>query len=1070
MRRLNRYHRRAWAETLEPRRLLTQLSDPDRDGDLDAFYRGELFQNINGHGDFSRNSIDSTATMSIGGDIDGDGDQDLVTTPLAWFENDGQSPRLKHSISSPGIDPIQHLKLTDVGNDGRLDLVVYNATHLSFLRNTDGLGTFQLELTTPIADLADVGDVDNDGDLDLLILKEGRVSVDRNTGGTFTRELLFENRRIGETNHSTLHVFWEDMNGDHLLDLVRDGQRVTFPFYGTTLSWTPMAQASQAIENATPILDGCGHTFDGSFGDFHLTDVDEDGDMDAWCFGTFHFEDGISTALNNGQGQFNQVSEVRVSLGFNLDFTDAGDINHDGVIDYVSSTIRNGAPVWVNGSTKQIHEPTHAAIFNSTPVSFGVGTTYGDIELADVDSDGKLDALLATGANLEWWVASRADATSWTRRQMLTLPAAIQHLSVHRLNARAGDDLAVATSQGIYIVTLDGNGSLSHTPVGSVSGSFSDVAIGDLDEDGDRDLIVAYSSVGPQGKALQTLLNAGNNQFTLGPSFGDASASRVQLGDFDADGDLDAAVLSGNPFKRIWWNDGAGRYPTFFDLSAANAARDLAVADFDRNGASDLYVVNGTSKNDEVYRWPIPTDDTFPTLVTRQQDALAVALGDLDNDGDYDAVLATEANQDSSVKLNLGPGRFVSTFDLSTRSRSMGVALGDADGDGDLDAFYANEGSVELYLNRVNPLLPRTDLLPPRPAPRGDDHGNTVDQATALPQPTLEQPIRVQGKIDFSGDVDAFLFPVTPNARYRIRASGKELAVTWTDGWDLVTSPDREFFVAVRAGGVSVDQTMVRVSGDVGPYELWIEPAPRDYGGTKSEATPISIPAVLTGRLSGTTEEDWTTFKHELGGKYELLLQTTNQSPATLSARQTAGDPHVIRTDAQGFARLIYEPVFQFGSNSFLTVQCNPTCVAGFNYSLVISKVGQDDDPHGTVAGDANLDGIFNSSDLVQVFSYGQFEDTIEDNSSWWSGDWDNDDDFTTADLVYAMQMGAYTDQSARAARVAQVEGDFVELTAHSTARAADGASQDEDSRDAETDLLTVALEALLAIDEKRPR
>lgn len=1065
MRRTDRYGRRAWAEALEPRRMLTQLADLDRDGDLDAFDRGEWFQNVNGKGDFARTSLSNMAAMSIGGDIDGDGDQDLVTAPLAWFENDGQGPRQQHSIPSPGINSIQQMKLTDVGNDGRLDLVVYNSTQLSLLRNTDGRGTFQVEFTTPIADLADAGDVDNDGDLDLLILKEGRVSLDRNTNGSFAREFLFENRQIGETSHSTLHVFWEDMNGDHLLDLVRDGSRVTFPFYGTTLSWTPMAQAAQAIENSTPILNGCGHSFSGSFGNFHLTDVDEDGDVDAWCFGTLNLEDGISTALNNGAGQFAQAGEVRVIHSFNLDFTDAGDVNRDGIIDYISSTIRDGAPVWVDGATKQIHEPTRAAIFNTTPVSFGVGNRYSGIELAEVNGDGKLDALLANGANLEWWVASRSNASAWTLRQTLTLPATIHHLSVHNLNARAGDDLAIATSQGISIVTLDGNGSLTYTNVGAVSGSFSDVAIGDLDEDGDRDLLVASSSVGAGAKAFQVLLNGGNTQFTLGSSFGDASVSRVQLGDFDADGDLDAAVLAANPFKRIWWNDGSGKYPRFLDLSAQGPSSDLAVADFDRSGATDLYVVHSTLKTDEVYMWPQPADQEFPAIQSREQDALAVALGDIDNDGDYDAVLATEANQDSSVKLNLGQGRFVSTFDRATRSRSLGVALGDADGDGDLDVFYANEGSVELYLNRVNPLLPRTDLLPPRPEPRIDDHGNSVEEATALPQPTLDLPLRAQGKIEFKGDVDAFLFPVTPNARYRIRATGKELRVTWTDGWELVTSRDQEFFVAVRAGGVSVDQALVKISGAVGPYELWVEPAPLDYGGTKTEATPITVPAVKSGRLSGTYEEDWMRFQHELGATYELQLQTTNKNPATLSARQTAGDPHVVQTDANGFARLLFEPVFQFGSNSFLTVQCNPTCTEGFNYSLVISKVGQDDDPQGTVAGDANLDGIFNSSDLVQVFSYGQFEDAIEDNSAWWSGDWNNDDDFTTADLVYAMQMGTYTDRTTRAARASAAENVFSELPS----AAVESASGDA-STEAETDMLRAALDALLAVDQKRKR
>ena len=47
-----------------------------------------------------------------------------------------------------------------------------------------------------------------------------------------------------------------------------------------------------------------------------------------------------------------------------------------------------------------------------------------------------------------------------------------------------------------------------------------------------------------------------------------------------------------------------------------------------------------------------------------------------------------------------------------------------------------------------------------------------------------------------------------------------------------------------------------------------------------------------------------------------------------------------------------------------------------------------------TFKGDANLDGIFNSSDLVSVFQAGQYEDDIPQNSNWATGDWNADGEF----------------------------------------------------------------------------
>ena len=62
-----------------------------------------------------------------------------------------------------------------------------------------------------------------------------------------------------------------------------------------------------------------------------------------------------------------------------------------------------------------------------------------------------------------------------------------------------------------------------------------------------------------------------------------------------------------------------------------------------------------------------------------------------------------------------------------------------------------------------------------------------------------------------------------------------------------------------------------------------------------------------------------------------------------------------------------------------------------------------------TFLGDANLDGVFDSSDLVFVFQRSEYEDNIVANSRWQTGDWNGDREFDTSDLVAAFQDGGYT-------------------------------------------------------------
>jgi hypothetical protein len=61
-----------------------------------------------------------------------------------------------------------------------------------------------------------------------------------------------------------------------------------------------------------------------------------------------------------------------------------------------------------------------------------------------------------------------------------------------------------------------------------------------------------------------------------------------------------------------------------------------------------------------------------------------------------------------------------------------------------------------------------------------------------------------------------------------------------------------------------------------------------------------------------------------------------------------------------------------------------------------------------TYFGDSNLDGEFNSGDLVHVFGAGEYEDSLSINSSWSEGDWNGSGDFDSSDLVLAFQYAGY--------------------------------------------------------------
>ena len=69
-----------------------------------------------------------------------------------------------------------------------------------------------------------------------------------------------------------------------------------------------------------------------------------------------------------------------------------------------------------------------------------------------------------------------------------------------------------------------------------------------------------------------------------------------------------------------------------------------------------------------------------------------------------------------------------------------------------------------------------------------------------------------------------------------------------------------------------------------------------------------------------------------------------------------------------------------------------------------------------SVTGDVNLDGRFNSDDLIRVLQASKFEDDVANNAKWSEGDWNCDGDFTTRDFVFVFQAGTFVSEASPAA------------------------------------------------------
>ena len=257
--------------------------------------------------------------------------------------------------------------------------------------------------------------------------------------------------------------------------------------------------------------------------------------------------------------------------------------------------------------------------------------------------------------------------------------------------------------------------SLSILPDDSFDGAW-----GDMDADGDLDLAVANGSKnlmpgGGVGKDNELWTNQGPkpgtegrfDPVTTGPVVSDKGETyAVEWADIDGDGDLDLLFANRLQANLAYFNDGAGQFskmaaddPFVADLGTS---RDLAVGDIDEDGDVDVVVANSDDEPCFVYLdqggAQGGTEGAFARLRTGPValdigEAYGVKLVDYDADGHLDLYVTRRFGQNNILYRNLGNADFERRLDLAPsqdHADSYASAWGDVDADGDLDCFVAN--------------------------------------------------------------------------------------------------------------------------------------------------------------------------------------------------------------------------------------------------------------------------------------------------------------------------------------------------------------------------------------------
>jgi len=394
------------------------------------------------------------------------------------------------TVGSGGASGQFDIQTGDFNGDGILDLAGASYTNGSWVSLGNGDGTFRAAVTTTGSAgtyRITIGDFNGDGRDDMIrFVQSGGGEVLLSDGdGSFTAGNVFPGVTAGGMSQGAQVA---DFDGDGILDMISNDQTNGAVYLyrgngnGTFNARVTIGSTAYQYRSSIGDINGDGHmdiafttitgtriflnngngTFSSSLGQAGdnrssaLVDVNGDGYLD--LLSTTVTTDQMIVSLGNGNGTFGAASTYSFDFGgYNLAYQDLNmaDVNGDGVLDAVIALRDSGTSA---GSV--------AILIGNANGTFGAATTLGAITnsisaaVADFNGDGIADiATAVTWGDVRIYEGDPREITSIARQDLTTQENALAALEVlrdqlNRITGELGSVGALQSRMGVAINNL----------------------------------------------------------------------------------------------------------------------------------------------------------------------------------------------------------------------------------------------------------------------------------------------------------------------------------------------------------------------------------------------------------------------------------------------------------------------------------------------------------------------------------------------------------------------------------------------------------------------------------------